>query len=147
MSNKKEMYILASHGSLATGMLSAINMICGKDTRISAYDLNNYHSPDEILEILTEIVKNNTDTNIYILTDVLGGSVQNALLHLAVYENVGIITGMNLGLVLSLLTNSDECTLQEKAKKAIEDSVPSIQFFSRERLMMELGENGKEDEF
>ena len=146
MNNKKELYLLASHGSLATGMLSAINMIYGKDDRISAYDLDHYESPDAIYKILTEIVESNPDTNIYIVTDILGGSVQNALLHLAIYDNASIVTGMNLGLVLSLLTISDECTLQEKCERAIADSTPSIQVFSKHRIMMELEKYGKKDE-
>ena len=142
---KNEQFILASHGSLATGMKSAIKMICGEDERIEPYDLDNYESPLHIYKLLENLIIKNTDTNYCIITDILGGSVQNALLHLAVFDNVIIVTGMNLGLVLSMLLDSGDYTLMEKTERAIAASIPAIQIFSKKRILKELEEYEKED--
>ena len=44
--------ILASHGSLAEGMLSAANMIVGDIEGVDAYGLDTYHSPQDIYQLL-----------------------------------------------------------------------------------------------
>ena len=42
--------ILTSHGHLAEGMQSAVNMILGCQADLEVYDLDHYDEPDMILE-------------------------------------------------------------------------------------------------
>ena len=42
--------ILTSHGHLAEGMQSAVNMILGCQADLEVYDLDHYEEPDMILE-------------------------------------------------------------------------------------------------
>ena len=47
--------ILASHGSLARGMKSALNMIAGENNQVKDFNLDNYDSPEEIeKELMTK---------------------------------------------------------------------------------------------
>ena len=114
-SESREYVILVSHGSLAYGMKTAIEMICGNDMDIESYDLDHYKSPEEIYVILDNMVKENPDDKFIVFTDLLGGSVHNRLLGLALNEKVIIITGMHLGLVLSMLLDTIG-TLEESRK-------------------------------
>lgn len=95
--------ILASHGGMAAGMKDTVQMVLG--------DLPNlYHAEttrDETESIVTMVRRllNRFDASdqVCILTDVLGGSVNNDMMTLlGDYPNLTIICGMNLSLVLTL---------------------------------------------
>ena len=100
--------ILASHGSLAEGMNSAVKMILG-NSPCEAYGLDTYEEPDNILNIVEKKVEENKGTQFIVFTDINGGSVQNKLLQLCKHENVFVQTGMCLSMVLeTILTVSIE---------------------------------------
>lgn len=115
--------ILASHGHLASGMKSAVEMIT-KDTEfIYCYDLDTYETPYAILNELQG------KKDCIIITDIFGGSINNTLLNL-MNANL-LITGMNLGLVLELCFHrNDEC-LEEYIETIITESNHNICFVNR----------------
>lgn len=109
--------ILASHGSLAKGMKDTIDMIIGKNNRIYSLSLLREDSSsikDQVKFLMKTI---NKKENIYILTDILGGSVNNEMLELLMeYPYIHVIAGMNLSLVISIATysgNLDEKKLND----------------------------------
>ncbi|MCR0302801.1 hypothetical protein MKA48_12220 [[Clostridium] innocuum] len=73
--------ILASHGSLAEGMLSAVRMIVGSTQGIAAYGLDAYKTPQDIYQLLKEQIEQNQDQEYILLCDINGGSVHNQLMH------------------------------------------------------------------
>ena len=76
--------ILASHGSLAEGMLSAVRMIVGSTQGIAAYGLDTYKTPQDIYQLLKEQIEQNQDQEYILLCDINGGSVHNhAFMHLS----------------------------------------------------------------
>ncbi|WP_418578931.1 PTS sugar transporter subunit IIA [Hungatella sp.] len=95
--------ILASHGGMSAGVKDTVQMVLG--------DLPNLYTAaterDETESILT-VVRRLLDgfeasDQVYILTDVLGGSVNNdMMILLGEYPDLTIICGMNLSLVLAL---------------------------------------------
>ena len=74
--------ILASHGRFASGMLSAAKMIIGELEGVDCFDLEDYESPYEIYKNIEQAMKKENDATFLILTDLLGGSVNNQLLEL-----------------------------------------------------------------
>lgn len=134
-----EHYILTSHGSLAYGMKTAVEMICGKVEQLESYDLNHYDSPDDIYNILEEMISKNNQDSYIIFTDLLGGSVQNKLICLGKYENTVIITGMHLGLVLSMITEKPSVPLQQFADEAIQATLPMIVAYAKEKIELYIG--------
>lgn len=125
--------ILASHGTLASGMKSAVEMIIGTADFIECYDLDEYKMPSTIFEI----IKNVEDK--IIITDIFGGSVNNSLLRLA--EKNLLITGMNLGLVLELCFHRNDADLKENVKKIITKTNRYICFVNDEIKECEGGDN------
>ena len=95
--------ILASHGGMSAGVKDTVQMVLG--------DLPNLYTAaterDETESILT-VMRRLLDgfeasDQVYILTDVLGGSVNNDMMTLlGEYPDLTIICGMNLSLVLAL---------------------------------------------
>lgn len=97
--------ILASHGRLALGMQDTLRIIVGETPNLTAYAA--YLNGDEtayVDEIKKEIEKNPNEQFV-VITDVLGGSVNTNLTQLLRdHENVQLIAGMNLPLVMELVT-------------------------------------------
>ena len=45
-------YYIASHGKLASGMVSAVEMITGSSKGLVSYDLSEYKLPDAIYDVM-----------------------------------------------------------------------------------------------
>lgn len=104
--------ILASHGVLAKGMKDTLDMIVGNQVSIQAYSAYDEENVDFASDISQQITREINEQFI-IVTDVMGGSVNNAMTELVLrYKNVFLITGMNLPLVLSLATYSGDIDLK-----------------------------------
>lgn len=104
--------ILASHGALAKGMKDTLDMIVGNQVSIQAYSAYDEENVDFASDISQQITREINEQFI-IVTDVMGGSVNNAMTELVLrYKNVFLITGMNLPLVLSLATYSGDIDLK-----------------------------------
>ena len=118
--------ILASHGGLAKGMKDTLSMIIGDVSMIEAF--SSYR--DEHTTIKSEVEKTIKEkynqNNIFILTDIFGGSVNTAMISLLEdYPKLHILSGMNLSLVISLTTQTDEIS-EESLKQIIDESKQSI---------------------
>lgn len=104
--------ILASHGALAKGMKDTLDMIVGNQVSIQAYSAYDEENVDFASDISQQITRK-VNEQFIIVTDVMGGSVNNAMTELVLrYKNVFLITGMNLPLVLSLATYSGDLDLK-----------------------------------
>lgn len=106
--------ILASHGGMSAGVKDTVQMVLG--------DLPNLYvlatMRDETESILTAarrlLDSFEPSDKVYILTDVLGGSVNNDMITLlGDYPELTIICGMNLSLVLTLAIAVDPLSPEE----------------------------------
>ncbi|OIK40433.1 PTS fructose transporter subunit IIA [Pediococcus acidilactici] len=103
--------ILASHGALAKGMKDTLDMIVGNQVSIQAYSA--YDEDVDFASDISQQITREVNEQFIIVTDVMGGSVNNAMTELVLrYKNVFLITGMNLPLVLSLATYSGDIDLK-----------------------------------
>ena len=122
--------ILASHGHLASGMKNTVEMILGEQEALKAFDA--YTTPECNVHDTLEAMLRQADGECVIVTDVLGGSVNKEAVVFAAQP--GVITGMNLTLVATLLTE-EELPLDELVRTGIAEAQASIQqpeFVSKE---------------
>lgn len=95
--------ILASHGELSKGMLNSLQMIVGDLANgIETYSLYPGENPNDYALNLKEKIKRD-DNHYIIICDVKGGSVYNAILQMCIDEDVDILSGMNMSMVLELV--------------------------------------------
>ncbi|WP_276887869.1 PTS sugar transporter subunit IIA [Anaerococcus lactolyticus] len=117
--------LLVSHAYMAKGVKSSVELILGPQENLyamSAYVDQDIPFEKEIKDFLSE----NTNEKIVILTDLLGGSVNNEILQLvANMENVILVTGMNLIMVMSVLLTTDD-TIDEQIDDIIDGSKNGI---------------------
>ena len=94
--------VLVSHGELAQGMMSSLEMIAGKQPHVTAMSAYMQDSPDITKTLLSMASELGEGDEMVIVTDLLGGSVNNEASQLRTIPNTFVVSGMNLGLVLSL---------------------------------------------
>ncbi len=106
--------ILASHGTLAKGMQNTLEMIAGKLGNLQAYEAYTENSGDRFIAEIKKSVEASENETVVIVTDVLGGSVNNEMTQLlATHDNVYLISGMNFPLLITLATQVREVTKED----------------------------------
>lgn len=102
--------ILASHGHLADGLKSSVELIAGEQKNI--YTINAYEDEDFDLKSTIKNLFSNFSSNdeVIVITDVYGGSVNNEFLVCLNEFSFSLVTGMNLPLVLELLGKNNTPT-------------------------------------
>ena len=106
--------LLVSHGTLAKGMKNTLEMITGKLDNLQAYEAYTTSPGDEFIAEIKKTVEDFKDETVVIVTDVLGGSVNNEMTQLlAEQDNVYLITGMNFPLLITLVTHEGGVTKED----------------------------------
>ncbi len=116
-------YILASHGPMAKAMIESLELIIGKQNNL--YAVCAYTDIKEPIHDLEKLINDlKKEGEIFIFSDILGGSVNNSLMKM-LDENIYLFTGMNLPLVLNaLMAKKEEVnTLIPRLKKEGKDSI------------------------
>lgn len=104
----KNKIIIATHGRLAEGLLDSSKLIAGEIDNVET--LCAYISPGIDYSKEVEYILKNNDYNKYnliVLTDLLGGSINNEFMNrLGKYKFI-LVSGVNLPLVLELVLHKD----------------------------------------
>lgn len=105
-------YFLSSHGHLASGLKSSIDVLLGGCSRLTVFDAYvDERSLEEVLNgFYTEV---NPDDQVILLSDMYGGSVNNIMYTFLDRPNTTLIAGVNLALVIGLVINDRELTRAE----------------------------------
>lgn len=106
--------ILASHGGLSKGALDTVRMIVGEIPNVHAISLE--RDDTEPLNTEAEAIMSafSPDDEVYVLTDMLGSSVNNSMIELmAAHGNVTVIAGMNMPLILTLALKDEPLSAQD----------------------------------
>lgn len=101
-------FLIMSHGDMSSGIKSTLNMLLGNRddvTAKSAYISDNELSIES--EIQNILSKFNDNDELIIFTDLFGGSVNNEAMKFIKDSRVKIIAGMNIPLIIEVLSNSD----------------------------------------
>lgn len=95
--------ILASHGGLAAGAYDTLSMVLGSVSNVHVVSLQR----DDVNPITQEVIALmegfDKSDDVYVCTDMLGSSVNNAMVELmGNYGRMTVISGMNMPLILGL---------------------------------------------
>lgn len=130
--------VLISHSNLAVGMKDTVEYIMGKMDNLIAIPA--YTNKDIDLEstVSTILEESETDELIIFVTDIIGGSVTQYLLKVtSTMDNIVIVSGMNLPLILEFLTKETLIDSKEsiiEIQKAINLSKESIKIVELNKL-------------
>ncbi|EGX68628.1 PTS sugar transporter subunit IIA [Collinsella tanakaei] len=114
--------LLASHGPLARAMRETVQMFCGEDSRINvlcAYVDSESMDVEALIDCWEEGREDGDEW--VIVTDIYGGSVNNAFMSRLGDQSIRLVAGMSLPLVLEVLVSLDSLD-----DKGLEDLVDRI---------------------
>jgi mannose/fructose-specific phosphotransferase system component IIA len=120
--SKTRKFLIATHGAFAKGAKSALDIIAGEMDNvflIQAYLDDSRPVEDELEDVLATITDND---ELIIFTDLLGGSVNNIMLRNALRENVHIVSGFNLPLLIEIVLSDADTPAIEVIEDAINNA-------------------------
>jgi len=121
----KKRYLVATHGKLAEGFQSSLNILADKGNQIEV--INAYITEEDytskVIEFIQQIKQNE---QAIIFTDLFGGSVNQKVVAEILNqkkENIYVISNTNLGILLTLIIGHEEDELtDELITRAIAES-------------------------
>ena len=132
-------FLIATHGSFAKGVKSSLDVIMGKIENIfliEAYVNENKTIEDELNIVLENI---NAEDELIVFTDLMGGSITNQILRHALRENVHIVSGFNLPLLIDVLLSDTNTPAREIIETSISNAREQIVYVNK--LITEKQEN------
>ena len=113
--------VIVSHGQVANELVAAAEAVVGDLSHITAVSIG-WHddvemAKDEIQRAITNVSSGN---GVLLLTDMFGGTPTNIAAMFLKENEVEIVTGVNLPMVIKLASVTKEMTLHELAKE-VED--------------------------
>jgi len=118
--------LIVTHGRLGEGLLDAMQMIAGTQEKVDFASLKEGDSIDELKERILSAVKMLDDgSGVLVFVDMFGASPSNAAAYL-LNENVEVITGVNLPMLLEIVSFRESSSLQELSANAMTAGVESI---------------------
>lgn len=125
-------FIIASHGSFSKELIKSAELIMGEKKGIDYLCMEANTCSDEIRAKLNNIIKNRKDGDeIIILTDVLGGSISNICTEYVMQKDVHIVTGVNMPMVLNMLTSSENVDTEKLIEETIKLSRDGIKYLNK----------------
>ena len=110
-------FLIATHGTLASGIQNALRIITGEIERVTVIDaFAGPENPADQIQIYFDQL--NDQDEVIILTDLPGGSVNQMLIRYVKRPQTHLVSGVNLSLVLALILDPgemDTCSLDRKS--------------------------------
>jgi fructoselysine/glucoselysine PTS system EIIA component len=130
MNNKTRKFLIATHGALAEGFRSSLELIAGAGEAVvilQAYLDESEPVDEELKRLFGEVEgKDGADgrdgeeeTEWVVFSDLLGGSITNQLVRAAVGKNIHIIAGFNLPLLIEVVLSDPGTPVEEILAEAI----------------------------
>ena len=113
--------VLISHGSLAAGIREAAEMILGEQENLIVLGLYPGDTVDSFSQKLEKAVDSlGSSENVLVLTDIPSGTPANAANRMVLQKNMRYLSGCNLPMLLEVLSDRRDETMDELVRLAIE---------------------------
>lgn len=123
--------VIVSHGKLAEELLNALTIIIGEAVNIEAISIGWYDEVEESKKKINESLKRIDQKNgIVIFTDMFGGTASNLSFSFLKNNQVEIITGVNLPMLIKFVSLQRSNNLKEVVKKVVEQGKKNIHLAS-----------------
>jgi PTS system mannose-specific IIA component len=123
--------IIVSHGKLAEELLNALTIILGETINIESISIGWYDDVEESKKKINESLKRVSQKNgVIIFTDMFGGTPSNLSFSFLKDNQVEIITGVNLPMLIKFASLQRSNNLREVARKVVEQGQKNIHLAS-----------------
>jgi PTS system mannose-specific IIA component len=121
--------IIGTHGKMSQEILNSAKMICGEQDNVACITFEPGESTKLLFEKYDELFKKlNTSDGVLIMVDLLNGSPFNACVkRAALHENIEIVTGINMPMLLDVVMSREFSNLKELVEIAQNSGTGGIQ--------------------
>lgn len=101
-------YIIVTHGNLAGGFKSSLEILLGKDVSDKIIAINGFTEDKNPKETIDSFISTMGDKDkLIIFTDWFNGSINQACISHTLKDRVYVLTGINLPLICEVLTSAE----------------------------------------
>jgi PTS system mannose-specific IIA component len=123
--------IIVSHGRLAEELLNALTIILGEAPNIEAISIGWYDDVEESKKKINQSLKRVDQKNgVVIFTDMFGGTPSNLSFSFLKENQVEIITGINLPMLIKFVSLQRSNNLKDVSKKVVDQGKKNIHLAS-----------------
>ena len=123
--------IIVSHGKLAEELLNALTIILGEVVNMEAISIGWYDDVEDSKRKINQSLKRvNQKNGVLIFTDMFGGTPSNLSFSFIKDNQVEIITGVNLPMLIKFVSLQRSYNLKEVASKVVEQGKKNIHLAS-----------------
>ena len=123
--------IIVSHGRLAEELLNALAIILGEAPNIEAISIGWYDDVEDSKKKINQSLKRvDQKSGVLVFTDMFGGTPSNLSFSFLKDNQVEIITGVNLPMLIKFVSLQRSNNLKEVAKKVVEQGKRNIHLAS-----------------
>jgi PTS system mannose-specific IIA component len=119
--------VVISHGQVANELVAAAEAVVGNLAHVTAVSIG-WHDDVELAqaEIRRAIDKVSSGSGVLLLTDMFGGTPTNIAAMFLKENEVEIVTGVNLPMVIRVASNTTDMSLADLAREAEEQGKEAI---------------------
>lgn len=110
--------LLLTHGPLASGLMGSARMILGDQAHAEVLSFEPGQGPEDLTERLRAVCAG-ADGGVLCLTDIQGGTPARTAASLVLSEQIEVVCGVNLPMVLEVLSMSGALSLAELTGLAV----------------------------
>ncbi len=123
--------IIVSHGKLAEELLNALTIILGEVVNVEAISIGWYDDVEESKKKINQSLHRvNRKNGVVIFTDMFGGTPSNLSFSFLKDNQVEIITGVNLPMLIKFISLQRKNNLKEVTRKVVEQGKKNIHLAS-----------------
>lgn len=120
--------VVATHGSLASGIGSALALLTGKPEKFEIAELHPGMGPDDYIESLRNAIDSVDDGDgVLVLLDIFGGTPSNVTCRLLAEKNIYAVAGVSLPMAIdAVFGRQEESILQALGERVATTGSDSI---------------------
>lgn len=113
--------VLGTHGKFSEELLKSAEMIFGKQENIATITFLPGEDADDLMTKYEDAIKSlKCDAGVFFMVDLFGGSPFNAASRIAMKnENMDIITGLNMPMLIEVFAAREDSTIEELTELAL----------------------------
>ena len=113
--------VIVSHSNIATEFLSVLEHIVGKQENIEAISIFPNDDVEKKRGQIINAIKNvDQKKGVIVLTDMFGGTPSNLAISVMNEENVEVVAGVNLPMLIKISALREKCDMKELIKRSQE---------------------------
>ena len=110
--------VIVSHSNIASEFLSVLEHIVGKQENIEAISIFSYGYVEKKRGKIIKVIKNvDKKKGVIVLTDMFGGTPSNLAISVMNEENVEVVAGVNLPMLIKISALREKCNMKELIKR------------------------------